>query len=127
MAVSTKTNDQTTSFPSYITMADLENEPQNDILTGTTGSVFTAIMENTTNGGTDLFYLQFYDNNNPTVGTTAQEMKFRNRNATGAIRIMHVFVRFGHAFSNACSVAATSGADNNTAPSNTSNVIILGD
>ena len=100
MAVTTKTNDQTTSFPSYITMADLENE---------------------------LFYLHFYDNNNPTVGTTAQEMKFRNRNATGTTRIMHVFVRFGHAFSNACSVAATSGADNNTAPSNTSNVIILGD
>ena len=127
MAVSTKTNDQTTSFPSYITMSDLENEPQNDILTGTTGSVFTAIMENTTNGGTDLFYLHFYDNNDPTVGTTAQEMKFRNRNSASVARVMHVSIRFGHAFSNACSVAATSAADNNTAPSQTTNVIIFGD
>ncbi len=127
MAVSTKTNDQTTSFPSYITMSDLENEPQNDILTGTTGSVLNVIIENEhAVAGTEA-YVQFYDNNDPTVGTTAQEMKFRNRNSASVARVMHVSIRFGHAFSNACSVAATSAADNNTALSQTTNVIIFGD
>ena len=89
--------------------------------------MFNVIIENEDGTAGDEAYVQFYDNNNPTVGTTAQEMKFRNRNSAAVARVMHVFIRFGHAFSNACSVAATSAADNNTAPTNTHNVIIFGD
>lgn len=122
-----KTNEQSTSFPSYVVISSLGLTPQNDILTGGSGSVFSIVIENESTSSGNTIYAHFYDNNNPNVGTTEPIMKIRNRNPDGNARDMHVLARFGVAFSTALSVAGSTAADGSGAPgANVHNLIILG-
>lgn len=129
MAVTVKTNDQSTNFPSYITLDDLEDTVVADILTGTTGSVYSIIIENENGTSGTEAYVHLYDNLIPTVGAggSAQEMKLRNRNSAAVARVTHCFIRYGHAFSVGCSAAASKASNASDAPDFTTNVIILGD
>ena len=121
-----KTNEQSTSFPSYVVISSLGRDPQNDILTGGSGSVFSVVIENESTTSGNEIYAHFYDNNNPTVGTTEPIMKIRNRNPDANARDMHVLARFGVAFSTALSVAGSTAADGTGATAAVHNLIILG-
>lgn len=121
-----KTNEQSTSFPSYVVISSLGLTPQNDILTGGSGSVFSVVIENESTTTGNAIYAHFYDNNNPTVGTTEPIMKIRNRNPDANARDMHVLARFGVAFSTALSVAGSTAADGTGSPAVVHNLIILG-
>lgn len=122
-----KTNEQSTNFPSYIVIDSLGLSPENDILTGGAGSIYSIVIENESSTSGQEVYVHLYDNNNPTVGTTEPVMKIRNRNPTAAARDMHVCARFGIAFSNAVSVAGSTAAAGTGAPGTVHNLIILGD
>lgn len=121
-----KTNEQSTSFPSYVVISSLGLTPQNDILTGGSGSVFSVVIENESTSSGNTIYAHFYDNNNPNVGTTEPIMKIRNSNPDANARDMHVLARFGVAFSTALSVAGSTAADGTGAPAVVHNLIILG-
>lgn len=123
-----KTNEQSTNFPSFIVINSLGTTAQNDILTGGSGSIYSIVIENESASSGNEIYAHFYDNNNPTVGTTEPVMKIRNHNPSAAARDMHVSARFGIAFSNALSVAGSTAADGTGAPgASVHNLIILGD
>lgn len=128
MAVSVKDNSQSTDFPSYIVISDLQDDgTENDLLTGGAGSVHMVIIENEGGNATDESYVHFYDTNAPTVGAsgTAQEMKLRNRNSASAARILTCMIKNGHAFTN-LSVAASTASDASNNPPHVTNVIIFG-
>jgi len=128
MAVSVKDNSQSTNFSSYIVISDLQDDAtENDLLTGGAGSVNVLIIENESNSSGDANHFHLYDSNSPTVGAggTAQEMKIRNRNSAGVARIMTVFIKNGHSFTN-LSAAASTAADASDNPTGVTNLIILG-
>ena len=128
MAVQVKDNSQSTDFPSYIVISDLQDDgTENDLLTGGAGSVHMIIIENEGSVAGNESYVHFYDTNAPTIGAsgTAQEMKFRNRNSAGAARNLTCIIKNGHAFTN-LSVAASAAADASNNPPHVTNVIIFG-
>ena len=128
MAVSVKDNSQSTNFSSYIVISDLQDDStENDLLTGGAGSVHVLRIENedTTNGTENFVHL--YDTNSPTVGAggTAQEMKIKIANTASAGKVLTVFIKNGHAFTN-LSAAASTAVDASNNPTGVLNLIILG-
>ena len=128
MALTVKTNEQSTAFPSYVMLDEVGltslSSKQNDLLTGGAGSVYNMIVQN--EAGSTTFYIHFYDDRSPTSSSDAV-MKLRMKTPGAAVRETHVLARFGVAFSTACSVAASTAADATGSTGSNCNLILLGD
>ena len=91
-------------------------------VTGATGAFYMVDIDNTANGG-QAIYLKLYDDNSPTVGTTAPDWVF---NVAGGARRIFAITE-GSAFPTGLSMACvtTGGTAGGTSPTNAVIVRIL--
>ena len=94
-----------------------------NLLTGTTGSVYTVGINNTANGAQEE-HMKFYDSKGPTVGTTDPVMIIRAYRGLTLIMTSKQGVAFGTSLSVA--MVQEAGTAGTTAPSNSAEYAIFG-
>ena len=116
-------NKSHTDFPTYVRDNDAENTGIEDVITGSSGSIYTIYIDNSDNGSQENF-LKLYNTKDPTVGTTVPDVIIRAYRATTLI----VTSKQGVAFSTACSAAVVTddGTSGTTAPGSAVHLAIIG-
>ena len=118
-----KSNESQADFNSLITQSSASRTPDINLLTGTTGTIHTIILNNGSGSGTN--YLQVYDDKEPTYGTSAPVFCC----FVAASAKVTVFSKTGLTISTALSVAAGNAggtASGGGAPSGTFSYTIYG-
>ena len=125
-----KMNDSQSDFNSLIKMSDIgdgagsaNTTPDIDLLTGTTGTVYTIFIDNTSGSGRN--YLKLYDALDVTHGTTTPIFCGCAPASTRIIVYMKQGIPIGTALSVAASDTAGTGASGSN-PAGTMNYVIFG-
>ena len=95
------TNEDQSDFPSVIRQTSATSTADADLLTGTTGRVYTLFVENVTGSPANAF-LKIYDAKAPTVGTTDPIGVFRVRASINQIITFATGIKIETALSTAC-------------------------
>lgn len=67
-------NKENADFPSLVTQTDSGTTADNNVLNGDSGRVYALSVKNAVSG---LTFIKFYDDKQPTVGTTAPIFQFQ--------------------------------------------------
>ena len=116
-------NKSQSDFTSIAMQTSGTSAADTDLLTGTTGSVYTIAINNTANGSEEE-HLKLYDSKAPTVGTTDPVMIIRAYRAKTLIMTSKQGVAFGTALSAA--MVTTGGTAGTTNPDSAAEYAIFG-
>ena len=106
------TNEDQNDFPSMIRQTSATSVADTDVLTGTTGRVYTMFIENVT-GSPANAYFKIYDAKAPTVGTTDPIAVFRVRASVNQVITSKNGIMINTALSTACvQSGGTAGTSN---------------
>jgi hypothetical protein len=121
MASAPVNNKSHTDFPTYVRDNDAENTGIEDVITGSSGSIYTIYIDNSLNSADS--FLKLYNSKDPTIGTTIPEMIVEVQQQR-----LVITSKQGIAFDTACSAAVvtTGGTAGTSSPSQQVSLAIIG-
>ena len=114
-------NKENSDFPSLVTQSNATTTADGNILTGDSGRVYAISVTNAVSG---LTYIKFYDDKQPTVGTTAPIFQFQCTASTTHVITSKTGLKIGTALAICMSNAAGTAAG--SSPGSTCEYTIFG-
>jgi len=115
-------NKENSDFPSLVTQSNSTTAADGNLLTGDSGRVYALSVKNAVGGG--VIFIKFYDDKQPTVGTTAPIFQFQCTASTTHVITSKTGLKIGTALAICMSDAGGTAAGSN--PSSTCEYTIFG-
>jgi len=114
-------NKSHTDFPTYVRDNEASKTGIEDVITGSSGSIYTIYIDNSGNAADS--FLKLYNSKDPTIGTTIPEMIVEVQQQR-----LVITSKQGIAFDTACSAAVLTagGTGGTTSPSSAVHLAIIG-